>query len=155
MRTLLLRSALLAGLTLALTTAASAQIQWQVGLGPTLSSGDNGFHGMGAATFTLPAAPIKIRADGMFHSFDGASLVELDGDAVYSFAPGPVSPYVLGGLSWGNTSVDGGGSSSDLGFNLGGGVNFGLGSMQAFAEIRIVDLGDGDNITPITVGVHF
>lgn len=158
MRTLFVRSALLAGLTLALTTAASAQIKWQVGAGithPTTDGADNGFHGMGAATFTLPAAPVKIRADGMYHSFDGASIIGVNGDVVYSFAPGPVSPYVLGGLSWARTKPDGFDAESDFGFNLGGGINFGMSALKLFAEARYLKVGDGDALIPITVGIHF
>ena len=158
MRQFFVRSALVAGLALAFTTAASAQIKWQVGLGithVTASGADDGFHGMGAATFNLPAAPIKLRADAMYHTFDGASILGLDGDAVYSFAPGPVSPYVLGGLSWARTKPDGIDASTDFGFNFGGGVNFGLGALKAFAEARYLKVGDGDAIYPITVGLHF
>ena len=158
MRTLLVRGALVAGLLLALTTAAQAQIGWQVGLGishPTTDGADNGFHGMGAATFGVPAAPFKIRADALYHSFDGASIIGLNGDAVYSFAPGPISPYVLGGASWARAKPDGVDAQSDFGFNLGGGINFGLGPMKAFAEARYLKVGDGDAMIPITVGLHF
>ena len=158
MRKLLVRGAMVAGLALALTTTANAQIKWQVGLGithVTASGADDGFHGMGAATFNLPAAPIKLRADAMYHTFDGASILGLDGDAVYSFAPGPVSPYVLGGVSWARTKPDGIDATTDFGLNLGGGINFGLGALKAFAEARYLKVGDGDAIYPITVGLHF
>ena len=158
MRKLLVRGVIVAGLALALTTAASAQIKWQVGLGithVTADGADDGFHGMGAATFGVPAAPFKIRADALYHTFDGASIIGLNGDAVYSFAPGPISPYVLGGLSWARTKPDNVDAESDFGFNFGGGINFGLGPMKAFAEARYLKVGDGDAIYPITVGLHF
>lgn len=158
MRTVLVRSALLAGLTLTLATTASAQIKWQVGAGishPTTDGADNGFHGMGAATFSLPAAPVKIRADLLYHSFDGASILGLNGDAVYNFAPGPISPYVLGGISWARTKPDGVDAETDFGYNLGGGINFGLAALKAFAEVRYLKVGDGDAMIPITVGLHF
>lgn len=157
MRSILVRSTILAVLALLVGTAtASAQIKWQVGLGITHpSEGDNGFHGMGAATFSLPAAPVKLRADALYHTFDGASIFGLNGDAVYSFAPGPVSPYVLGGLSWARTKPDGVDAQTDFGYNLGGGINFGLAALKAFAEVRYLKVGDGDGIIPITVGLHF
>ena len=158
MRKLFVRSAVVAGLVLAATTTASAQIKWQVGAGIThltASGADDGFHGMGAATFSLPAAPIKIRADGMYHTFDGLSMITVSGDAVYGFAPGPISPYVLGGLTWGRSKPDGVDAQTDFGWNLGGGINFGLGALKAFAEARYMKVGDGDGFYPITVGLHF
>lgn len=148
------------GTALALVAApAHAQIKWSVGAGithPTTSGADNGFHGLAAAAFSLPAAPIGIRVDGMYHSFTGSSMIGVDGDATYSFAPGPVSPYVLGGVSWGQSKVDGfSGSSSDFGWNAGGGINFGLSALKLFAEARYMKIGQGDGFIPITVGIHF
>jgi opacity protein-like surface antigen len=145
---------------LALVAApANAQIKWSVGAGishPTTSGADNGFHGMAAAAFSLPAAPIGIRVDGMYHSWTNSSMIGVDGDATYGFAPGPISPYVLGGLSWGQSKVDGiSGSSSDFGWNVGGGINFGLSALKLFAEARYMKIGDGDALIPITVGIHF
>jgi opacity protein-like surface antigen len=111
---------------------------------------------MGAATFTLPALPIAIRADVMYHSFDGASTLGVDGDAKWNIIPGPLSPYAIGGLSWGSTSIEAlDESESDFGWNLGGGLDFGISKLSFFAEARYLKLGDGDGIYPITLGLRF
>lgn len=154
---------------------ASAQIGWSVGLGMTMPQGDlgdgavNGFHGLGAATFTLPAAPIKIRGDFMYHTLGADedvvagdisfNLITVSGDAQWTIMPGPLSPYVIGGFTWGSASVGGddapdSDSESDIGFNLGGGLDFGLGALKLFAEARYFSVGDSDFL-PITVGIHF
>ena len=148
------------GAALALVAApANAQIKWSVGAGvthPTTSGADNGFHGLAAAAFTLPAAPIGIRVDGMYHTWSNATTIGVDGDATYSFAPGPISPYVLGGVSWGRSKVDGfADATTDFGWNAGGGINFGLSALKLFAEARYLKIGDGDALIPITVGIHF
>jgi hypothetical protein len=159
------------GTALALVaTPASAQIGWSVGAGISSPSGDlsdavkTGFHGMGSADFKLTGAPISIRADAMYSTFsskvsggDSFNIFSVSGDAKYGFAPGPVSPYVLGGLSWNNSS-SGGNSSSKIGFNVGGGVNFGMSALKLFAEARYFSVSDNGfktNWIPITVGIHF
>lgn len=148
------------GLIFAIVAApATAQVKWSVGMGithPTTSGADNGFHGLGAAGFSFAGSPVSIRIDGMFHSFSNFSMIGVDGDAVYGFAPGPVSPYILGGASWASSKVDGiSGSATDFGFNVGGGINFGLSALKLFAEARYMKLGDGDALIPITLGIHF
>lgn len=142
----------------AVASPAQAQIGWSVGAGithPTTDGADNGFHGLVAANFKLTGAPISLRADGMYHTFDGFSMLGVDGDAVYGFAPGPVSPYVLGGLSWARSKADGIDATTDFGWNVGGGINFGLSALKLFAEARYLKIGDGDAMIPITVGIHF
>jgi opacity protein-like surface antigen len=122
---------------------------------------------MGAATFTLPALPVKIRADVGYHSNPSAddavditeNIISVSGDAMFSFAPGPISPYILGGVTWGSASLGGDDapsteSSTDFGYNIGGGLNFGLGPLKLFAEARWMSIGDADMV-PITVGIHF
>lgn len=165
---------ILKGLVLSAIIAvpASAQIGWSLGLGPTLPQGDlgdgtkTGFHGMAGATFSIPAAPIKIRADFAYNTMkseadDNLSLnvMTVSGDAQWSFMPGPLSPYLIGGVTWG--SADLGGSSApdvsaetDFGFNVGAGLDFGLGPLKLFAEGRYFSVGDSDFL-PITVGLHF
>ena len=155
-----LKGLVAAALGVALLAApAAAQIGWSIGAGvsmPNADGAENGFHGMGAATFGLGPAPIKIRADVMYHAFDGASTLGVDGDAMWHFMPGPLSPYAIGGLSWGTTSIDGiDESESDFGWNLGGGLDFGISALSFFAEARYLKLGDGDGIIPVTVGLRF
>lgn len=165
-----------AGLGLVLVAApANAQIKWNIGLGATMPQGDfgdafkMGFHAMGAATFGLTGAPIGIRADAVYNinkcDIAGcgnitSNLLTVSGDAVYSFPGVGVKPYLLGGVTWGRASLGGSDAPSgldaetDFGFNLGGGVDFGMGGMMAFAEARYFTVGDADFL-PITVGVRF
>ena len=173
-----LKGLVAAALGVALLAApAAAQIGWSVGAGMTMPQGDfgdgadNGFHGMAAGTFTLPASPIKIRADFGYHTMNASedlvgpdadvsfNLITVSGDAQWSFMPGPLSPYLIGGVTWGSASVGGDDapdvdSESDFGFNLGGGLDFGLGALKLFAEARYFSVGDSDFL-PITVGIHF
>lgn len=154
----ILKGLVLSSLAIALLAIpASAQIGWSLGAGITQpDAGDNGWHAMGAATFTLPALPIAIRADAMYHSFDGASIIGVDGDAKWNIIPGPLSPYAIGGLSWGSTSVDAiDETNSDFGWNLGAGLDFGISKLSFFGEVRWVTLGDADAIMPITIGLRF
>jgi opacity protein-like surface antigen len=170
-----LKGLVAAALGVALLSApAAAQVGFSVGAGLTMPQGDlgdgaeSGFHGLAAATSTLPAAPIKIRADFGYHTMPADedlfgdmsfNMMTLSGDAQWSFMPGPLSPYVIGGVTWGSASLGGDDapdvdSESDFGFNVGGGLDFGLGALKLFAEARYFSVGDSDFL-PITVGIHF
>ena len=168
----IVKGLVLGGLALALTaTVAQAQVAWSVGAGLSLPNGDlknavkTGFHGMGAGDFKLTGAPISIRGDFMYSVFSnkvsgGNSLNEMSvsADAKYGFAPGPVSPYILGGPTWGRTSCSGCTSQSAFGFNLGGGINFGMSALKLFAEARYFSTsknGVSTHWIPVTVGIHF
>ena len=159
------------GTVLALVAApAHAQINWAVGAGLSLPNGDlsngfkSGFHGMAAGDFALTGAPISIRTDGMFSTMkskvsgaDAFNPISVSVDLKYGFAPGPVSPYILGGGTWNHWSFSGV-STSKVGFNVGGGVNFGMSALKLFAEARyfsVSDNGSKVNWIPITVGIHF
>ena len=161
----------LGGLAMALVAApAKAQIAWSVGAGISSPSGDlsngvkTGFHGLVAGDFKLTGSPISIRGDGMYTTFsnkvsggDALNDISISADAKYGFAPGPVSPYILGGPTW-NHSSSGGVSSSKIGFNVGGGVNFGMSALKLFVEARYFSISDNGakaNWIPITVGIHF
>jgi opacity protein-like surface antigen len=156
-----------------LAAPAAAQIGWSVGGGITMPQGDlsdgaaSGFHGLAAATFSLPAAPIKIRADFAYNTMgseddaiDAAfNLMTVSGDAQWTIMPGPLSPYLIGGVTWGSASCGGDDcasdeSESDFGFNLGGGLDFGLGALNLFAEARYFSVGEADFL-PITLGIKF
>lgn len=174
-----LKSLILAGLGLVLLAApASAQLKWNIGLGATMPQGDfgdsfkMGFNAMGAATLTLPAAPIGIRADATYNvnkcDITGcgnisSNLLTVSGDAVFSFPGVGAKPYILGGITWARASLGGSDApagidaQSDIGFNVGAGLNFALGGMGVFAEARYFTIsGDVDaDFIPITVGVRF
>lgn len=159
------------GTVLALVAApANAQMKFAVGAGLSLPNGDlktafkSGFHGMAAGEFALTGAPISIRADGMYSTFSSKTsgapsynLISVSADAKYGFAPGPISPYILGGPTWGQVSYNSANSSA-FGFNVGGGVNFGMSALKLFAEARYFSItknGASTHWIPITVGIHF
>ena len=168
-RTLLAMCGIGAMVTL-VAAPAQAQIAWSVGAGISSPNGDlsdavkTGFHGMLAGDFKLTGSPISIRGDAMYSTFsnkvsggDSFNTISVSGDAKYGFAPGPVSPYILGGPSWVHSS-SGGNSSSKIGFNVGGGVNFGMSALKLFVEARYFSVSDNgvkSNWIPITVGIHF
>lgn len=166
-----LKCLIVTGLVLAVAAApATAQVKWQVGIGPTMPMGDfgeafnMGFHVMGGANFGLTAKPISFRADAAYHMNKcdvvaacgdvTQNMLTLSGDVVYNFPTPRTHPYLLGGLTWGNASCSGCQSSSDIGFNLGGGMHFDLGANQIFVEARYFSIDQSDFI-PITVGVRF
>lgn len=68
---------------------------------------------------------------------------------------GGISPYVLGGLglySFGcSEDCD---RETEFGFNLGGGLNFNLGTLDTFAEARYHKAGDF-SFLPIVFGIRF
>ena len=88
--------------------------------------------------------------DGSFNMFSGTAA------AMFTVpTTGGISPYVLGGV--GMYSI---GCSEDcdreteFGFNLGGGLNFNLGTMDTFAEIRYHNVDDA-TFLPIVFGIRF
>lgn len=71
-----------------------------------------------------------------------------------------VKPYLLGGLGLFNSKASGDNSESDsnLGAQLGGGLNFQLSGFSTFLEAKYVNVfADGNNVNwiPITFGVRF
>jgi opacity protein-like surface antigen len=72
---------------------------------------------------------------------DGYDYFEINGDAVYSFTVGPdspVVPFAMAGIniarfSYDSQFVD---SSTDVGLNLGGGVQFSAGTLSPFAGAK-------------------
>lgn len=169
----IVKGLVMAGLALAVTaTMAQAQIAWSVGAGLSMPNGDfknaykTGFHGMAAGDFKLTGSPISIRGDAMYSTYTNKTSggpkfndFSISADAKYGFAPGPISPYILGGPSWNHGSVSGSGtSSSKIGFNVGGGINFGMSALKLFVEARYFSVSDNGvktNWIPITVGIHF
>jgi hypothetical protein len=102
----------------------------------------------------------KGNGDGNFRSlgFVGNALLDLA-------SSGGVKPYVLGGLGAFNGkastsvgSVNVSTSSTDVGIQLGGGLNFQLSGFSTFLEAKYVNVFTENNSTgyiPITFGVRF
>lgn len=91
-------------------------------------------------------------------SFSGLSL---GGNVVVAIpTEGTVGPYVLGGLGMYRTTIeveDEDESETDLGMQLGGGLNFRLSGFETFVEARYHKIfGDTDaDFLPIVFGIRF
>jgi len=169
--------AVVLGLVL-VTTPATAQIKWGLGIGPTIPMGTfadgfkTGFHAVGIANFDLTAKPVSFRADAVYNvnkcDVGGcgnitSNMLTLSGDVVYNFPTPSAHPYLLGGLTWARASLGGSDApagidaQSDIGFNVGGGLHFNMGPTKAFIEARYFGIG-GDvdaHFIPISFGIRF
>ena len=169
-------TSLTVGLIAALGAAPlAAQLGFHIGAGVTMPSSDygnyakTGWMGIGGVTFSLGPAPIKIQVDALYgindHEEDpnapGAKTAVYGGmgNAVYNIGAGPIKPYVLGGVGYlSHAYSDDSGDFNDtkwkFAWNIGGGVNFGLGGLTVFAEARYLDR-DRTAFIPIFAGLRF
>ena len=139
--------------------AAVNGLEAQVRFGGQLSWADDADLGLGAR---LEYAPKSLFKDAPVHSaasfdwfFPGNSItyVEINYNIFYDFKPSQVAPYAGGGLSFVIVDTPGG-SDTDLGVNLGGGLKFKTsGKLSPFVEARI-ELGGGEQFV-LTGGVLF
>jgi opacity protein-like surface antigen len=85
-------------------------------------------------------------ADGNFSSMSGTGAVMFTVPTT-----GGISPYLLGGVGMYRFDCSGDDleceAENEFGFNLGGGLNFGLGTLDTGVEVRYHDAGDGSWIT--------
>jgi opacity protein-like surface antigen len=133
------------------------------------------------AELHAPAIPVALRGEFMYHRYSmkdevASALGGTSGNSrmligtanlVYSLpVPGLVKPYVIGGVGLynGKSKLDVDGSSSDspsstdLGFNGGAGMEFGLAGLSTFVEARFHSVsteGSRTNFVPVTVGIKF
>lgn len=163
------------GLALISATPASAQIKWQLGLGPIFPQGSfgdgysTGLHGMAGANFGLTRAPISFRIDGTYSSNkcdaggcgdQSLQIFTASGDVQLNFPTPSNHPYLIGGITWGrsklggNDAPSGADAQTDIGFNVGGGLHFPLGGNKLFIEARYFEIEDL-SFVPITFGVRF
>jgi opacity protein-like surface antigen len=171
-----LRCSIVVGLALALRVApVSGQLGFHIGAGVTMPASEygdyakTGWMGVGGVTFSLGPAPLKIQVDALYgvndHEEDplvpGAktSVYGGMGNAVYNLGAGTVRPYVLGGVGYlSHAYSDDSGVSDEtewkFAWNVGGGVNLGLGGLTVFAEARYLDR-DGTAFIPIFAGLRF
>lgn len=125
--------------------AAPRVVQGQMEAGPILAyHTDAEAIGVGAfLSIPVPqlAPGFAIVPDFTWFFPDGFDYFEINGDLMYSFpvaADSPVLPFAFGGLNIARTSVDFGGgsvSNTDVGLNLGGGVQF-PGQLSPFAGAK-------------------
>lgn len=155
---------------LALAAPLQAQTSFAVSLGAAVPVGstadafDLGYNVTASVGIKPPLAPLGLRIDGMLNSMDGkggGTLRTLAG-TVNATLSAPLMPipmgYLIGGLGMYNNDGGAGESSTDLGFNIGAGLNFPLTGFSTFLEARFhyVD-GDGGSLKfiPITFGMRF
>lgn len=154
---------LLCTLALVGLLAAPGAVQAQMTAGPILAYHTDA-EAIGAGAFlTIPMAQISegisIVPNFTWYFPDGYDYFEVNGDVMYAFPVGadaPVAPFAFAGLNWSRTSVTVGtfsASSSDIGLNLGGGVNFNAGSLNPFAGAKFT-MSDGTGFV-IFGGVGF
>jgi hypothetical protein len=132
--------------------------QSQIYLGPEVAWNDDADLGIGAGVeFDLPSLYPGIAFHGDFIYFfpDGFDYFEFNTNLTYDFPleGSSVVPFALAGLNIGRVSLDtdlgipgaDSASSTDVGFNLGGGVKFNAGNFQPRIAARFA-LGN-DNFT--------
>lgn len=140
----------------------------QGGLSVPMEDGFNiGFLVAGTLDMRPAALPVGLRFDVGYSRLGtdvddvSASVIHGMGSAVYNFTTeSTLRPYVLGGLGIYRSEVDVdtpfgnfGGSSTDLGFHFGGGLNLALGGLDSYVEARftMTDL----DFVPIVFGIRF
>ena len=147
----------------------ATQLSAQIRFGGQLNYGDDSDFGLGARLVLDDPALGEFRFIGSFDLYfpDSPSDVdvdywELNGNIVYDFDivnKPTLTPYVGGGLNVAHVSREStsplGGSASDteLGVNLLGGLEFGMGRLRPFVEIK-VELEGGEQFV-ITGGILF
>jgi hypothetical protein len=168
MKKAMMAVAVVAGLAVA--GPAAAQVGFGVSAGPALPMGhladdvNTGFHGQGSLMFSPLMLPFGVRADVLYASFpekeddDRASTLGGNVNAVLGLGGIGFRPYVLAGLGVYNSRGEHEGETTELGVNLGGGVEFLLGGLGAFIEARYhhgFDEGEHVRFVPISIGIRF
>jgi hypothetical protein len=154
--------AALALLVVAAPAALSAQVSLLGGVGLSRPFGDfgdaaeSGWQMLAGIQVGVPAIPIKLRADGGYHSFGAPSAQPstsmLSGAAslVLDLPGVGLVPYILGGVGQYRVSVDQSGLDpvTDNGYHGAFGVNIGALGFGGFAELRLVNvvLGAGGDV---------
>ncbi len=138
--------------------SAPAAVQAQVEVGPVL-----GFHDdldIGVGGFVAIPVPslnpnVAIVPNFIYWFPEFVDAFEINGDVVYNFpvsADSPVVPWALAGLNVMRFSA-GGFSNTEIGLNLGGGVNFNAGNLNPFAGAKF-EIQDGSGFV-IFGGIGF
>jgi hypothetical protein len=136
-------------------------------VGSTGDGVDAGYHAMIGVGIKPPLAPLGARIEGMFNDnkFKAASDASMRFLAVTANGTYTVVPqfYIIGGLGMYNGKCAGTcgpltESSTDFGFNAGGGVNIPLTGLGVFIEARLHVINtetESTKLLPITVGIKF
>lgn len=126
----------------------------QVTIGPVIGYDPDAEIGIGGQV----GLPLSSLGEGQFGFLgdvlvffpDGFDYLEINGNLTYDIPleNSSVVPFILGGINYARISVEVlgvSGSSSDVGLNLGGGVDFDLGSFRPTAGVR-AELGGGEAV---------
>ena len=177
MKRLILGASMIA-LSLVAAPNAHAQVGLGVSAGLSMPTGDfgktvkSGYSVNGLIGFTMPMSPIGLRGEVGYNAWDGKASVGLNGVKASSLSgtgnvvlqvPGMIvaKPYVIGGVGAHRFKLDDGtsnASTTKFGWNVGGGLNFGLGTLATMVEARYVTIngnGGSVNYVPVTFGIMF
>lgn len=166
-------------LSFAAASTAHAQVHVGVSLGASIPTGDfgkgvkTGYSVNGLIGFSMPLSPVGFRGEVGYNAWDGKSSLGISGVKATSLSgaanivlqvPGMIAakPYVIGGVGdyRMKLEVPGFGNSTEtkFGYNVGGGVNFGLGTLATMLEARYITVNTSGGTThyvPVTFGIMF
>ena len=173
----LMLGAAVVGLSLVAAPAAHAQVGVGVSAGLSMPTGDlgnavkSGYSVNGLIGVTMPMSPLGFRGEVGYNAWDAKSgstgtISSLSGTGnVVLQVPGMIvaKPYAIAGLGYHHMKYDAGSSvltatENKLGWNVGGGLNFGLGTLATMIEARYVTVnaeGGSIHYVPVTFGIMF
>jgi len=173
MRSRLFAAAVAAILALLPLGVASSQARFSVsgGLAAPMSdlgdAADLGYNVAAGLNFGGAYLPIGARLEGSLSGFslknfnEDVRILNATANAVVNLGQRNDSPYLIGGLGIYNSKFGNADSENAVGVNLGGGLRFPVGGLNAFFEARyhamLGDRADGANLQyiPITFGIVF
>lgn len=174
----LILGASVVALSLVAAPTARAQVGFGISAGASLPRGDiqdvvkTGYSVNGLVGFTMPLSPLGFRGEVGYNAWDSKqstgvkgtfSSLSGTGNLVLQ-VPGMIvaKPYLIGGVGAHRIKVTGGGAdttATKFGWNVGGGINFGVGALAAMLEARYVVVSKFDalkvNYVPVTFGIMF
>lgn len=178
MKRLILGASVVA-LSLVAAPTAQAQVGLGVSAGLSMPTGDfadavkSGYSVNGLIGFAMPLSPLGFRGEVGYNAWDGKENSGFDGTTWSSLSgtanlvlqvPGMIvaKPYVIGGLGAHRFKFDDGtsdvNSETKLGWNVGGGIKLGLGTLNTMLEARYVTInaeGRAVHYVPVTFGIMF
>ena len=173
MRRLTLAASLACALVVVVTNDAAGQARFSVsgGIASPMSDlgdvADLGYSVGAGLNFRGSRLPVGARIEGALNSFglknfpEDVRILNATANAVIDLGQQPANPYLIGGLGLYNSKIGNAGSENAAGVNLGGGLRFPIGNLDAFFEARyhamLGETGAGANLQfiPITLGVTF
>lgn len=166
------RSAIALAAIILATPSIHAQASFSVAIGAAVPMGDAadmvdmGYNATVGIGIKPPLAPLGLRVEGMFNSFDYKStvlsnastrVIGLTANGTYTLAP---QIYLIGGLGAYSSKDSNAGASAetDFGINVGAGVNIPLTGFGTYVEARFHHIASEPRnfqFIPITVGIKF